>query len=209
MATVLRSLLDQELIFKSMNPADSRSDLIHCTKRGLRLVTKVENTALKSLSRLSSLSLREVELVERFIRGAALDFFLYQRNFRVTPILESQELQRARRLMVVEMSSAEYSTPLPSTLFSEANTCIGLYQSSELVAAVELQEGEGNLEKRYTLVNLYLTRGLHPDTVRAFIAKGLNSGLTSSLDVEVGEYRDMLRPSATVSSTLGALFRLD
>ncbi len=206
MAVSLRSLKEKSLVLKKTSLDDSRSELIHCTKLGFRLVTKIENVAIRDFLPMPSLDIEEVNLVERFIRGAALDFFLYQRRLEINPIREESDFQLVRRLQVLEISSPRYLRKLPGSLFSEENICIGLYHRAELLAAMELKEYPSKDSKSYRLVNLYSSQNLHPDSVRAFIVAATKSKLTSPVDIELGEYEEALRPSDMVSSTLGTLF---
>lgn len=204
-AATLRGLKQRSLIHKEKSDKDSRSELIHCTRQGYRLVFKIEEHAVRRFQPLSCLSPEEVLLVEQFIRGAAVDFFLHQRQLHVVPILEEKELQRVRRLTVGQFSSPQYVKSLPGSLFSARNSCFGLYQEGEVVAAIEIQRPTKSSVRPY-LENLYSSDTLHPDTVRAFILVATKSTLTSRVDIEFGGHSDDLRPSAEVCSTLGALF---
>jgi DNA-binding MarR family transcriptional regulator len=205
-AVTLRVLKEKSLILKKKSPNDSRSELIHCTKLGFRLIAKIENLAVRDFESLSSDDIEDVILVERFIRGAALDFFLHQRQLAVTPIKEERDFQLVRRLKMLEICSPNYSKKVAGSLFSEENLCVGLYQDANLLAAIELKENSSKNSNKYTLVNLFSSENLHPDSVRALIVSATKSKLTSPIDIELREYAEILRPSPMVSSTLGALF---
>ena len=209
----LRTLQKFGYVSKKTNRLDRRSDLLSCGPTGLSLIQKIETLASKRLHAAGEITSSEVSLAERFIRGAALDFFLSQQGLEVRELRTESEFQSARRAMInrIQTFPAQY---VSGYLFSEDSRCLGLFYNEELCAAAECRGSKCVSEPRTKLVNLVNLSQLHPDSVRGFILRVVGSDLTTPIDKiltfggAVPEAKTSnLAPENTVSSSLGELFR--
>jgi DNA-binding MarR family transcriptional regulator len=207
-ALALRKLMRLKLLYKKKNLLDSRSDLLNCSSAGFTLVSRTEDAAANSFKNLSVLIESEVQLVERFIRGAAQDFYIFQQAFKVLPLSSPQQVQVARRALLKQLTESS-DLSIPGRLFCESNLCAGLFREQELYAAIELSRREATNSTVEKLINLVVIHPLHPDSVRSFLLKAIKSGLMSSpLDSE-SLHHNLLSPQSSVSSSLGELFRVE
>ncbi|MCB0335203.1 MAG: MarR family transcriptional regulator [Bdellovibrionales bacterium] len=196
----LKSLLNQRLISKEAKASDTRSSYLSCTRKGFGVISKVEASAVSSFSTYRNLASSDLNLLEKFIRGAALDFFVSREGLTVQSLLTSADIHVARERFVA--SYLKNKLPLPGVLFAESNSNWGLFRGERLVAALSYDK------RSKGVVNLMLDDGLHFDAARGFLLKALKHPLDQDYRIKSDSPAACLVPSSEVSSTLGRLFTL-
>jgi DNA-binding MarR family transcriptional regulator len=203
LSLALKHLAKAGFISKRRDRTDTRVYYVSATAKGVRAVMGIESTAAREFAAFRDLSAQDVELVERWIRGAATFFYIDMQGLYSKRLDEPGLLQCARAAQV-SYFSRNPKQPLPPFLYFDENACFGLFdQTDRLIAACEYSIDH----KVVTVHNSFFDSRLHPDSARAFVLVALEChGDSQRAHVRSLEAWNTLRPSSGVASTLGSVF---
>jgi hypothetical protein len=200
LAIALRELLQRGYILKTQSALDKRSFFLSPRPKGWSILAQMEHTALERYSSLSGLAERDVELLERLVRGAAVDYHLIRRGLTVAP-LPRQEMSETRRA-ALQFYLDRGVREIPVSVFPPDARCVGMYRANELIAAVEFEDA-----RERVVQNLFHEQRTLPETMRAFIAYAADEKLKSCVRVSHTEVSAFLTAQKGYQTVLGLLFR--
>jgi DNA-binding MarR family transcriptional regulator len=199
-AIALRELLKRGYVKKKAHPVDKRSSFLLPRPAGTDLLRELESRAVDSYAALGMIRAEDVVLFERFVRGAAIEYYIGGRGLSVRE-LSSVEIEVARKKTLISYVERA-DIPIPPSCFLPSNRCVGLYLGVELVGAVELSDG---LVPQ--VENLLCDPKAPPEILRAFLIEAGSDGLKSPVDVTRSIASSFLVPSSDNRTTLGLLIR--
>ncbi|MEN9846720.1 MAG: hypothetical protein RIS36_1867 [Pseudomonadota bacterium] len=201
MAIALAELERRGFIARVADKKDGRATYLSATKAGYRQITSIETRTARRFSAWQGVTTRQVELLERWMRGAASVYHLDDKGLTIEPLLDESAITQARHATAAFYLSSPLSLTIPAELFSLRNNLYGLYRGGELVAAAELSKA-----RRPRIVNLCFKDQLPLEALYAFLARAADPTFMTPIEIGDEQTRAILQPDRPVVTALGRLF---
>jgi DNA-binding MarR family transcriptional regulator len=201
MAIALAELERRGLIARIADKNDKRATYLSASNAGYRQITSIETRTARRFSAWQSVTTRQVELLERWMRGAASVYHLDDKSLKIETLVDESAITQARHATAAFYLSSPLSLTIPAELFSLRNNLYGLYRAGELVAAAEL-----NKARCPRIVNLCFKDQLPLEALYAFLARAADPTLMTSFEICDEQIGAILKPHRPVVTALGRLF---
>jgi DNA-binding MarR family transcriptional regulator len=201
MALAVKELLKRKYITKIQHKIDQRAFYIKPSKHGIELIEKVEFAAIEAYKNYFNISEKDVEIVERWIRSAAIYHHLFVKSYKVTSVRIKNELDLLRKLTIKSYLEQDDRLPLPESCFSHENFAYCLHDTNteQLKIACEVS-------KQGSVINLYYSKDITSETLRAFVLYCLDKKLKNKIEIFNTRLKPIFRDNQGSTSTLGRLF---
>lgn len=201
MAIALAELERRGFIARVADKKDRRATYLSSTKAGYRQISSIETRTARRFSVWKSVTTQQVELLDRWMRGAASVYHLDDKKLTIETLVDESVITQARHATAAFYLSSPLSLTIPAELFSLRNNLYGLYQGSDLVAAAELSKA-----RRPRILNLFFKDHLPLEALYAFLARAADPTLMTSIEICDAQVGAILKPHRPVVTALGRLF---
>lgn len=199
-AVALAELERQGYVMREQKIDDGRVYHLRPKQSAFNLARTLELQAIKSYQNLTNVSREEVEIIERWIRGAAYHFHIARRGLTIKRLTEQSELSPARELLARFYLSNKHLFQIPEVMLARQGDIYGLYANTKLSSVVEFKPG-----KSREIVNFATDQTLSSESLRAFVLAACDRTLASPVIVPDGPFAYYLKPHKCMRTALGML----